>query len=384
MARMNEYLANIIDSANEGIYVTDLDRRFLLWNEAAEKISGYRKNEMLGRCCYDNLLSHTDRNGQELCFLRCPLQAAIEDGKPHGPEIVYLRHKNGKRIAVEVKTAPIKQQDGTIHGGVEVFQDVTERLERERLLREGKEKLETVLDGIGDGILFLDTSGNISAVNRTCAELFGLDRSVAGTALESLPGELPLKRALSHVGEAFKSSLAGALYENGALCPEGKGLFRCWTAGIGRAPRAPQSRCYECNLYRAIRAFLEQPRELTINEQAITVVSSFIEFRETNELWEVIVFHDVTAEKLDAALKVAGAAAHELRQPLQVIIILAGLLEQDLSGNEKLQKHLESLAESCERMDGIIKKMTAITKYKTKKYVSGSTILDIEHSSDKS
>lgn len=114
------------------------------------------------------------------------------------------------------------------------------------------------------------------------------------------------------------------------------------------------------------------------------MVSSFIELRETNDLWEVIVFHDVTAEKLDAALKVAGAAAHELRQPLQVIIILSALLEKDLSGNEKLQKYLKRLTESCERMDGIIEKMTAITKYKTKKYVSGSNILDIEHSSNKS
>ena len=129
--------------------------------------------------------------------------------------------------------------------------------------------------------------------------------------------------------------------------------------------------------------FLEQPREFSMGDRTITVVSSFIELRETNDLWEVIVFHDVSAEKLDAALKVAGAAAHELRQPLQVIIILAGLLEQDLGGNQKIQKHLDSLAESCERMDRIIRKMTEITKYKTKTYVSGSNILDFEHSSDK-
>ena len=380
---MNDYLANIIDSANEGIYVTDRDRRFLLWNEAAEKISGYGKTEMLGRCCFDNILSHTDGDGHELCFLRCPLQAAMRDGKPHGPEIVYLRHKSGKRIAVEVKTAPIKQQDGTIQGGVEVFQDVTERLEQERLLREGKEKLETVLDGIGDGILFLNTKGDLSAVNRACAELFALDKSATGAALESLPPEIPLRRALSQLGQEFRASLAGGLYETGAQCPEGRGLFRCWNKALDRTPGAPQARCYECSLYRAIRMFLEQPREFSMGDRTITVVSSFIELRETNDLWEVIVFHDVSAEKLDAALKVAGAAAHELRQPLQVIIILAGLLEKDLGGNQKIQKHLDSLAESCERMDRIIRKMTEITKYKTKTYVSGSNILDFEHSSDK-
>jgi PAS domain S-box-containing protein len=380
---MNEYLANIIDSANEGIYVTDPDRRFLLWNEAAERISGYRKSEMIGRCCFDNILSHSDAEGNELCLSRCPLKAAIDDGKPHGPVTVYLRHKDGRRIAVEVKTAPIRNDEGAIVGGVEIFQDVTERIEQERLLRERKEKLETVLDSIGDGILFLNTEGRITVINRSCAEMFALDKNATGIALESLPTDRSLTSALSQVGEAFKGSLLGELNENRVRCPDGKGRFRCWTAAMAGAAPGARTRCRECAVYGAVRAFLEEPREFSLGERSISVVSSFIELRDTNELWEVIVFHDVTAEKLDAALKVAGAAAHELRQPLQVIIILAGLLEKDLKGNASLLKHLEAMTASCERMDGIIKKMTEITKYRTKEYIGGRKILDIEHSSNK-
>jgi signal transduction histidine kinase len=153
---------------------------------------------------------------------------------------------------------------------------------------------------------------------------------------------------------------------------------------MDRTPLAPRSRCYECPVYRAARSFLEKPHELSLGERAVSVVSSFIELRETNELWEIIVFHDVTAEKLDAALKVAGAAAHELRQPLQVIMILAGLLERDLEGDESLAQHLATLTVSCERMDRIIERMSAITKYRTKEYVDGRKILDLEGSGDKS
>lgn len=380
---MSKYLSNIIDSANEGMYVTDVDRRFLVWNEAASKISGYKKNEIIGHFCFDNVLSHSGRDGEELCHGRCPLQASIEEGAPRGPVIVYLRHKSGKRIAVEVKTAPVRNDEGIVIGGVEVFQDVTERLERERLLQERKEKLETVLDSIGDGILFLDTEGRINVVNHACAKLLDLKKEAKGSVIHDLPVQAPLRQALSDIERAFKRSLSETAGDGGTRCPQGRDLFRCWNAGIDRSPLAPSSACYTCETYRRERTFLEKPSELNWGERTFSVVSSFIEMHDTNELWEVIAFRDVTAEKLDAALRVAGAAAHELRQPLQVIVILAGLLEHALEGNVPLQKHVDGLMDNCERMDHIISKMCKLTRYETKEYVDGIKILDFNHSSNK-
>ncbi len=379
---MNDYLANIIDAANEGIYVTDRERRFLLWNRAAEKIAGYEKNEIIGRHCHDNILSHVDCKGQALCLAGCPLQAAIEDGSPRGPEIVYLRHKDGRRIAVEVKTAAITGEDGNIVGGVEVFQDVTLRLEQERHLQEQKKKLETVLDSIGDGILFLDTAGNISAANRVCAERFGLERTEGNRALNSLPAETPVMQVFSTVEKEYEQTVRYGMDGVDAGCPMGKAQFRCWTGVIGRIPFGHRSPCYRCETFRRVRAFLEKPHEAMCGELMFSVVSSFIAFPDTNDLWEVIVFHDVTPEKLDAALKVAGAAAHELRQPLQVILALASLLERELGDHREVKSYLDSLQTSCDRMDRIIRQMTAIIRYRTKEYIGGKNILDIERSSD--
>lgn len=378
---MNNYLAEIIDAANEGIYVTDLERRFLVWNKAAEKISGYSKDDLIGRFCHDNFLCHTDLEGNPLCASRCPLQSAISVGGPKGPDIVYLKHKNGKRISVEVKTAPIKDKEGNIIGGVEIFQDVTERLEREHLLVERKEKLETVLDNIGDGILFLDTAGTITMFNHTCAEMFALERNTVGYSVNSLPEDLPLRQALGAVEQNFKQFLSTSVNTPAAPCPEGKGLFRCWTAGIDRSQFAPRSRCYACETYLGARTFLEKPRDLTWGAQTLSVVSSFIELRDSNELWEVLVFHDVTAEKLDAALKVAGAAAHELRQPLQAIMILAGLMKSKTLDDQKRGTFIENILEGCGRMNEIIVRMNEITSYRTKEYIGASRILDITQSS---
>jgi len=381
---MSEYLEKVIDAANEGIYVTDRDRRFVLWNSAAEKIAGYTREEMIGRACHDNILRHADSQGNELCLCGCPLKASIDDGKPNGPVVVFLRHKSGKRIPVEVKTGPIRNDAGEIIGGVEIFMDVTERLEQERLLQERKEKLETVLDNIGDGILFLDTGGNIAVFNRSCAKMLGLEKNAVGSSIASLPEQSLLRDAFADGEKMYQLSPAAARRKEEG-CPQAAERFRCWTARTepSKAHPLPHSPCYACKVYRAARAFLEAPRELTWGERTVSMTSSFIESPETNELWETVVFHDVTAEKLDAALKVAGAAAHELRQPLQAIVILAGLVEDDLNNRPSLEKHLGSIMTSCDRMDNIIEKMSEITRYRTKDYIDGRKILDIEGSANK-
>ncbi|HTF99018.1 MAG TPA: PAS domain S-box protein [Nitrospirota bacterium] len=382
---MNRHLAKIIDSVQEGIYVTDRDRRFLLWNEAAERISGYSRNEMIGLCCQDNILKHVDRKGIQLCRERCPLKSSIDDGVFHGPVVVYLQHKDGRRIAVEVKTAPFRDDDGTIIGGVEIFQDVTERIERESLLKEGKKKLETVLDNIGDGILFLDTIGTMTMFNSACAEMFGLEAQAMGSPVHSLSVRSPLRTVLSAVERLYRQSLNGNSCAVTAQCEGGRTRFRCWSSGTEHttAPFMGRGRCNGCETFQSIRSFLEKPHEVIMGDRSFSVVSSFIEMPDTNDIWEVIMFYDVTAEKLDAALKVAGAAAHELRQPLQTIVILAGLIEKSSTNHGSLEKISNSIMKSCDRMDDIIKKMCEISRYRTKDYIDGFRILDLEHSSKK-
>lgn len=141
---MNNYLLKIIDSANEGIYVVDPQRKFILWNRSSEKISGYSKEDIIGKRCFDNILDHQDKNGKNLCQDLCPLAKSVKEGCSYGPEILYLKHKDGRRVPVEVMTGPIFDNSGNIIGGVEVFKDISDRLEKERLLIEKKQIEATV------------------------------------------------------------------------------------------------------------------------------------------------------------------------------------------------------------------------------------------------
>lgn len=114
----------LLDNLSEGVYFTDLHRRIQYWNRGSERITGYRSEEVLGRCCADNILMHTDLDGKSLCRGFCPLAATMHDRESRSATL-YLLHKEGHRVPVSVTTAPIADEGGKVIGGLETFHDVT-------------------------------------------------------------------------------------------------------------------------------------------------------------------------------------------------------------------------------------------------------------------
>ena len=111
----------IIDTVGDGIYCVDTERRIFFWNKAAERITGYTAEEMIGKQCFESKLDHIDRSGRPLCDLLCPLVGTIFDGKQR-QEKVMLKHKDGHRVPVVVNTFPLEENTVTI-GAMEIFQD---------------------------------------------------------------------------------------------------------------------------------------------------------------------------------------------------------------------------------------------------------------------
>ena len=119
---MEENFKDILDNLLEAVYVTDLDRRIVYWNRAAEDLTGFAKEEVLHRVCSENILGHVDRRGVPLCGGQCPLAETMADGKPR-ETMVFLHHKEGFRRPVRVRTSPLRNASGAVSGGIEVFED---------------------------------------------------------------------------------------------------------------------------------------------------------------------------------------------------------------------------------------------------------------------
>ncbi len=120
MGNQDNFYREILDNLSDGVYFTDPQRRITFWNKGAEKLTGYARDEVLGKRCMDNILMHVNSSGRLLCQSSCPLSDTLADGMPRECEL-YLHHKEGHRVPVLVRTSPIIDRDGVVVGAVEIF-----------------------------------------------------------------------------------------------------------------------------------------------------------------------------------------------------------------------------------------------------------------------
>lgn len=114
-----QFYLDILNQLQDGIYFVDKSQNIQFWNRAAEQITGYKEEEIVGKCCQNSGLNHIDKNGKPLCTVGCPLFATLADGKQR-QDRVLVRHRDGYRIPIRVNIFPIRQGE-EITGAVEVF-----------------------------------------------------------------------------------------------------------------------------------------------------------------------------------------------------------------------------------------------------------------------
>ncbi len=127
-----QYYLQVLDHLSEGVYIVNLERKIFYWNQPAAAITGFSAEEVVHFHCYNNILDHRDENMQPLCQGGCALSWALEKGTPI-EKSVFLRHKEGHRIPVEIKVAPVLDGDGGVVGAVEIFSDASAHFRLEQI-----------------------------------------------------------------------------------------------------------------------------------------------------------------------------------------------------------------------------------------------------------
>ncbi len=122
------------------IFMLDPDGRVVTWNDGAERIKGYRAEEILGRQFsrfYEKGDIALGKPGQEL-----------QEAEANGRSIVegWRVRKDGSRYWAEVITTSIKEEEGTLVGFAKIIRDLTERKRFERELQHERDRLRLVLD----------------------------------------------------------------------------------------------------------------------------------------------------------------------------------------------------------------------------------------------
>jgi diguanylate cyclase (GGDEF)-like protein/PAS domain S-box-containing protein len=116
-----ELFRDVLDGLHTGVYVTDRGGKILFWNEGAERITGYLRQDMMGRVSLSNFLGQADGDGNELAGALSPISVPIREGKSVQQQ-VSLRHKGGHRVPVQLHAFPIRDAHGTVIAAVESFE----------------------------------------------------------------------------------------------------------------------------------------------------------------------------------------------------------------------------------------------------------------------
>lgn len=127
----------ILTSAGEGIYGLDQNGYIVFMNPAAEKMSGYKIDELIG-LPPDQL--HTrfhprKPDGTPYSREECPIFAAFKDGLPHQETNDVFWRKDGTSFPVEYSSTPMREGD-KVTGAVVIFKDITERKKAEKALEQ--------------------------------------------------------------------------------------------------------------------------------------------------------------------------------------------------------------------------------------------------------
>ncbi|MBW1701220.1 MAG: sigma 54-interacting transcriptional regulator [Deltaproteobacteria bacterium] len=116
----------ILDSIADGVFTVDSEWRITSFNRAAERITGIKKEEAIGRHCWNVFRA-------SICESRCSLRQTMETGEPIGNQAIFIVNSEGDRVPVSISTALLKEEEGNVIGGAETFRDlsVVEELRKE-------------------------------------------------------------------------------------------------------------------------------------------------------------------------------------------------------------------------------------------------------------
>ncbi len=107
----------IFDSLNEGVFVVDSEWRITFFNKAAERITGVKREEALGRPCCEVFRA-------SICETACALRQTCTTGRPMINKVIYILNSRGERVPISISTGVFKNPQGRIVGGVETFRDL--------------------------------------------------------------------------------------------------------------------------------------------------------------------------------------------------------------------------------------------------------------------
>ena len=163
---LEEHLKILFDYAPDAYYISDLKGKFIDGNKAAERVIGYKREELIGKSFLKlKLLSLANISKAAKTLAKNII------GKPTGPDEFVLNRKDNSKITVEISTYPVKIKGRTLVLGI--ARDITERKKAEEILWKSQQEFASIFKHNPEASVYLDEKSRVLDINSRFSELFG-------------------------------------------------------------------------------------------------------------------------------------------------------------------------------------------------------------------
>ncbi|MDI1430930.1 MULTISPECIES: PAS domain S-box protein [Polyangium] len=352
LAALERY-ADFFHSAADGIVVVDVDGRILFSNARAREITGLTEEQLAASRLADVV------DPKDLPTLNRIRRSFKRNVFPHMVDITIRRSSEiaCERRIISVSSSSVLREDG---GAILVsLRDVTDDRAMAAELKKTKEFLERVIESSVDAIISADNEGVIRLFNRAAERIYGYRANEVIGAMNVR--DLYAPNRASQIMRLIKSPEHGGPgrlegYRTDALAKDGTLIPVLLSAALIVEDDRPDG---SVGLFTDLRERLRMEAKLTKAQEELRA-----------------------REKQALIAELAGAAAHELNQPLTSVLGYAELINRRAEDPASVRSAASTILGEAERMAEIVRKIGKITRYETKAYVGAAKIIDLDRSSE--
>ena len=320
------HFALILQKMKQGILKISPDGRILFGNKSAIRFLKCAEVELLASLFMGHFnKSDRTRVAEFLKFQGKPLYAITDD------DPIFL---NDRFFAMEI--LPRGKNGGNL---TVIMSDVTlQKLKREAL-KAGEERLWQIIYQFSDAVIIADVEGIVRLVNPAAAEMFGRDTE-------------------AFIGSSFGFPLpAGETSDLDILSRDGT-----WKAGEMRSVEIQWEGKKAC-----LASIRDITRRKRMEEDLRNANQKILEQQEKL----------IEEERLKVLLQMSGATAHELNQPLSILLGNIDLMRDAKNDPEELALCIDEIEKAGRRISDTIKKIQNIRQYETRPYGHSGRIVDL-------
>jgi PAS domain S-box-containing protein len=194
-------LAAIVESSDDAIISKDLNGRIMTWNAGAERLFGYREQEVIGRPI-TLIIPHSHLNEETMILQR------IRDGERIDHYETVRQGKDGSLLDISLTISPIRDGLGNIVGASKVARDITQRKLIEEALRESQERYRRQAQELEQQLIMSGRLVSLGEVTASMAHEFNNPLGIIMGFVEDMLGNTdpadPNYRALQIIDEELK------------------------------------------------------------------------------------------------------------------------------------------------------------------------------------